>query len=162
MPCSQTKPAKICSVNFRPFNAYKERSEFKTVPCPKKSLHSFYALPCHPTLRYKKRAAQPPQPSVIKNSQSEELWDFVETRNLMPNSLRSLPTLNGRKFTEQIFFAGSTQSGDGRCTRTGIHRRCAHGCATEPAERGPNAAASCRREMLYINMCSALREGTNR
>ena len=48
VPCSQTKPAKICSVNFRPFSAYKERSEFETVPCPPKSLHSFYARPRHP------------------------------------------------------------------------------------------------------------------
>ena len=35
VPCSQTKPPKICSVNFRPFSAYKELSEFETVPCPK-------------------------------------------------------------------------------------------------------------------------------
>ena len=46
--CSQTKPAKICSVNFRPFSAHKERSEFETVPCPQKSLHSLYARPRHP------------------------------------------------------------------------------------------------------------------
>ena len=47
VPCSQTKPAKICSVNFRPFSAYKERSEFETVPCPKKILPFFLpsALP---------------------------------------------------------------------------------------------------------------------
>ena len=37
---------KNCSVNFRPFSAYKERSEFETVPCPKKSLYSFYVQPC--------------------------------------------------------------------------------------------------------------------
>ena len=73
VPCSQTKPAKICSVNFRPFSAYKERSEFETVPCPPKSLHSFYARPrsstlrdknarpCHPILR-DKSAALPPKP----------------------------------------------------------------------------------------------------
>ena len=37
-----------------------------------------------------------------------------------------------------FFFAGPTQISDGSCTMMGIHRRCAHGCATEPAERDPN------------------------
>ena len=38
---------KICSVNFRPFSAYKERSEFERVPC---RLNFFNSNPVLPTL----------------------------------------------------------------------------------------------------------------
>ena len=40
-----------------------------------------------------------------------EIEGYFRTRNCFSNSLRSLSALNGRKFTEQIFFAVSTLTG---------------------------------------------------
>ena len=58
-------------------------------------------------------------------------WRDFFGHGTVSNSLRSLWALNGRKFTEHIFAGFVWEHG------TGIHRRYAYGCITEPTEREP-------------------------
>ena len=75
----------------------------------------------------------------------------MEDTEQLSNSLRSLLTLNRRKFTEQIFCRVNVSRALRRSLasnflRTGIHYRCANGCVTEQPEREPMV---CRNASLW-------------